>query len=262
MEVAQATTALRLGMAERYEVVIDFTSLAGRTVVLNNLRPKNNVEYPTTGSVMQFQVGRSVTSRANNGTVPGKTLRARPSCMGLVQTGSTPTRTFTFQRANGHWTINGKTWADVVSSGFTATLAKPRLNDVEVWTISNPSGGWFHPVHIHLIDFQILSRTGDKRSGVQPFERGPKDVVYVGESETVQIIARFGPQAGRYMIHCHNLVHEDHDMMHQFWVEAPGDSPVEDCDPMCARAADHASDGGLFLPDFAGIPAQYPPPEA
>ena len=57
---------------------------------------------------------------------------------------------------------------------------------------------------------------------MQPFERGPKDVVYVGENETVKVIARFGPQAGRYMMHCHNLVHEDHDMMGQFWVGGTG----------------------------------------
>jgi FtsP/CotA-like multicopper oxidase with cupredoxin domain len=259
MEVAQATTSLLIGMAERYEVVIDFAPLAGRTLVLKNLRPKNNIEYPSTGTVMQFQVGRSVTNRSNNATVPGKTLRPRPYCMGLTETGSMPNRTVQFERANGHWTINGKTWADVISSGFEATIAKPKLGDVEVWTITNPNGGWFHPVHIHLIDFQILSRTGGRRGGLRSFERGPKDVVYVGENETVKIIAKFGPQAGRYMLHCHNLVHEDHDMMHQFWVEAPAGAPVQDYDPMGSRALDTPPDGALTLPDMPGVGAQYPP---
>jgi FtsP/CotA-like multicopper oxidase with cupredoxin domain len=179
--------------------------------------------------------------------------------MGLTQTGSMPTRTLKFVRENGHWTINGKTWADVISSGFNATIGNPKLNDVEVWTIQNLSGGWFHPVHIHLIDFQILSRTGSKRTGVQPFERGPKDVVYVGEDETVKVIARFGPQAGRYMLHCHNLVHEDHDMMHQFWVESPDGSPVYDYDPMGSRGADQSTDGALRLPEMDGVEPQYPP---
>jgi FtsP/CotA-like multicopper oxidase with cupredoxin domain len=259
VEVAQAVTSLRIGMAERYEVVIDFAALSGRTLLLRNLRPANNIEYPTTGTVMQFQVGRTVTDRSNNATSPGKTLRSRPDCMGLVPTGSTPSRTLNFVRANGHWTINGKTWADVISSGFEATLGTPNLGDVEMWKITNLAGGWFHPVHIHLIDFKILSRTGGKRGGVQPFECGPKDVVYVGENETVTVIARFGPQAGRYMMHCHNLVHEDHDMMHQFRVRRPPDSPVEDMDPMSARAEDHASDGALFLPEPPGADAQYPP---
>ena len=42
--------------------------------------------------------------------------------------------------------------------------------------------------------------------------------MYVGEGETVRVIMRFGPNIGRYMMHCHNLVHEDHDMMVQFEV--------------------------------------------
>jgi FtsP/CotA-like multicopper oxidase with cupredoxin domain len=57
-------------------------------------------------------------------------------------------------------------------------------------------------------------------------ELGPKDVVYVGEEEIVRVVARFGPHSGRYMMHCHNLVHEDHDMMGQFEVGAGGDDPV------------------------------------
>jgi spore coat protein A, manganese oxidase len=38
---------------------------------------------------------------------------------------------------------------------------------------------------------------------------------------------RFGPQLGRYMIHCHNLVHEDHDMMTQFEVGRGGHDPIK-----------------------------------
>jgi FtsP/CotA-like multicopper oxidase with cupredoxin domain len=68
------------------------------------------------------------------------------------------------------------------------------------------------------------------RNGKAPFayEIGPKDVVYVGENETVRVIAKFGPNQGKYMMHCHNLVHEDHDMMAQFQVGPPGsgDDPI------------------------------------
>lgn len=259
VEIAQDVTALRIGMAERYEVVIDFSRLAGRTLLLNNTRPSNNIEYPTTGSVMQFTVGTTVSYRDRNATASGRLLRDRPYPMTLRQTSSMPTRTLQFRHEHSHWTINGKVWTDVVNSGFTDNIGRPRLNDIEVWTIQNLSGGWFHPVHIHLIDFQILSRTGDKRRGVQPFERGPKDVVYCGENETVKVIAKFGPQAGRYMLHCHNLVHEDHDMMSQFWVEPESGSPVRDYDPMGYRDVDHPGDGALWLPELEGVGPQYPP---
>ena len=51
-------------------------------------------------------------------------------------------------------------------------------------------------------------------------------MAYVGEGETVRVVAKFGPHEGKYMIHCHNLVHEDHDMMTQYRV-----GPRKDDDP-------------------------------
>jgi FtsP/CotA-like multicopper oxidase with cupredoxin domain len=77
-------------------------------------------------------------------------------------------------------------------------------------------------VHTHLIDFKILDRNGNPP---KPYERGPKDVAYVGEHESVRVIARFGPRVGKYMMHCHNLVHEDHDMMTHFEVGTGGPDP-------------------------------------
>ena len=94
-------------------------------------------------------------------------------------------------------------------------IADPGLGDVEVWDFENRSGGWFHPMHVHLVDFKVLSRNGRPPFA---YERGPKDTAYVGENETVSVLARFGPHRGRYMIHCHNVPHEDHDMMVQFSV--------------------------------------------
>jgi FtsP/CotA-like multicopper oxidase with cupredoxin domain len=122
-------------------------------------------------------------------------------------------------------------------------MAEPDRNAVEIWELTNTSGGWFHPVHIHLVDFQVLSRNGSA-ANVLPHEKGGKDVVYVGENETVRVAMRFaGPAAGpgwpeprgRYMMHCHNLVHEDHDMMMQFSVGDP--EHVLEFDPIKAAAA-------------------------
>ena len=108
---------------------------------------------------------------------------------------------------------------------YQFSLANPNRGDVEIWELENKSGGWFHPVHIHLIDFKILDRNGKPPFA---YERGPKDVVYVGEGETVRVIMQFEGR-GKYMMHCHNLVHEDHDMMVQFEVidpAGPGDDPL------------------------------------
>lgn len=64
---------------------------------------------------------------------------------------------------------------------------------------------------------QVVSRTGSGRNGVTPYEAAAlKDVVYLGTNEQVDVIANFAPWSGLYMFHCHNLVHEDHDMMAAF----------------------------------------------
>ena len=80
---------------------------------------------------------------------------------------------------------------------------------------------------------------------MEAWEKGPKDVVYVGEGEIVEVLVHYAmapsaypdgrstgqagltaAEGGRYMIHCHNLAHEDHDMMSQFLV-AGADGTVD-----------------------------------
>lgn len=247
MPKPQVVTDLRHAMAERYEVVIDFSKYAGANLVLRNLLPKNNINYDGVKQAMQFRVGRTVTNTVHNAIPSGwEEIVENAECMGWSEDGlaakNVVNRHFEFERSNGQWTINGETWDDVVDSDYTHCMAEPEPDSIEIWELSNPHGGWFHPVHIHLVDFQILSRNGSA-ANVRPYERGPKDVVYVGEEETVKVAMRFaGPKAdedwpapmGRYMMHCHNLVHEDHDMMMQFSVGDP-DHALE-FDPIKAAA--------------------------
>ncbi len=256
MPAPQVTGDFRHGMAERYEVVIDFSPYAQKPgsaparLTLKNLSPKNNIDYDGTKHAMQFVVGpqTSVQSWDNNDVPADWQSRVAPAeCMTFKESDllaqKVPDRRFDFIRTNGHWTINGETWEEVIDSGYTHCMAEPELDAVEIWELRNTSGGWFHPVHIHLVDFQVLSRNGSP-ANVLPYELGPKDVVYVGENETVRVAMRFGgPSAGdgwprprgRYMMHCHNLVHEDHDMMMQFSVGDP--DHVAELDPIMAAAA-------------------------
>ena len=133
-------------------------------------------------------------------------------------------------RSNSTWKVNNTTWDDIVKSNYQTVVANPQPDEVQIWEITNKSGGWFHPTHIHLVDFKILSRNGKAPFN---YELGPKDVAYVGENETVRLITKFAHQTGRYMIHCHNLPHEDHDMMTQFRVGAD----TADNDPMTSDPA-------------------------
>ena len=119
------------------------------------------------------------------------------------------------------WTKWSNTWD---KNRIDANLG---LGDVEIWTFHNNHRDWFHTIHVHLVDFQILDRN---RNQPLPYERGWKDVVYGGEGELIRVIARFERNQGKYMIHCHNSVHEYHDMMTQFQVGQGG------LDPMSAPA--------------------------
>jgi len=225
-----AVKSMRHAVAERYEVVVDFSKVpAGTTMVeLFNDSNKNNIDFPTTNRVMAFELTDEPVDKTDpTWNQDYDRLALAPSeVMSLPTNCRYPRRTFAVERNDltGLWTFGGQSWQDVVASGYTRVLGDPQAGGVEVWDIENRSGGWFHPVHIHLVDFRIIGRSGGS-GGILPYEEGPKDVVYVGESETVSLLVKFavspGTDGGHYMVHCHNLPHEDHDMMAQFRVGVP-----------------------------------------
>jgi FtsP/CotA-like multicopper oxidase with cupredoxin domain len=202
----------RHGMAERYEVVIDFSKLApGTKVTLQNTNRDDELR-----DVIQFVVG-SATGPAN--PLPQFLNEANevrfPTTQPIVGT-----RHFRFERSGGLWVINGLPWDE-------RKVATPRVNTTEKWIFENKSGGWFHPIHVHLVDFVITRRNGRPAFS---YENGLKDTVYVGPNETTEIVMTFRPAPqvdparpvlGDYVMHCHNTVHEDFDMMTEFDVQ-PG----------------------------------------
>jgi spore coat protein A len=246
MQTAQEVTTFTIGMAERYEIIIDFKDLKGTSVQLLNDGVANAPDFDNTGKVMQFTVGNGVTSFEGN-QAPSQLGAAHP-VMNLKAADRSAVRKMRLHRTNGLWQINDMTWDDVVESKYEFTFANPAKDAIEIWDVENSSGGWFHPLHIHLIDFRVLTRNG---LPPRPEEKGPKDVVYVGENETVRLLMRFEHEEGRYMIHCHNLSHEDHDMMFQYQV---GHHDI-DCDSMKSAPA-----RPLPAPEFTpALPADVQP---
>jgi spore coat protein A len=267
MKNPQQVKSFRHGMAERYEVIIDFTKYkAGTKIQLLNDSPKNNIDYKNTDKVMQFTVmddqdqtgapGNPATMYKEAVDKNGKPLY-NDEVWNLRQQDVTVKREYIFERKNGHWTVNGETWENVIESNYGHTMGNPKVEATEQWTLWNKGGGWFHPVHIHLIDFKVIGRTNGNVKGVMPYELGPKDVVYVGEGEKVDVLIKFDdtrarqrdavefnrpqlkPRTGRYMMHCHNLVHEDHDMMIQWEVGDAGKTEV----PWAPHADDYTKIG-------------------
>jgi spore coat protein A, manganese oxidase len=96
--------------------------------------------------------------------------------------------------------------------------------------LQNGGGGWDHPIHIHLLNFQILDRNGKR---AQPWEQQTnawKETVHLAGNDVVRVIMHWpevppdalgrapGTYKNRYVFHCHNLEHEDMMMMANFEV--------------------------------------------
>jgi FtsP/CotA-like multicopper oxidase with cupredoxin domain len=103
----------------------------------------------------------------------------------------------------GAFTINARS--------FDAARVDVRVERgvLEVWEIVNVSTEP-HPFHVHATQFQVVSRSSGP---LEPHELGLKDTVLVWPGETVRIAIRFDAHAGLYVLHCHNLEHEDAGMM-------------------------------------------------
>jgi hypothetical protein len=99
-------------------------------------------------------------------------------------------------------------------------MAFPEQGSGEVWTIRNGGGGWVHPVHFHMEEHRVQTRTG----GMEADDNSKEDVVALGPSETVVFYRRFRTFTGKYVAHCHNLAHEDHAMMFGWEIVPKGSS--------------------------------------
>ena len=123
-------------------------------------------------------------------------------------------RTWRFDRGNGQWTVNGELFdPDVIR-------AEIPLEAEETWILQN-SGGWRHPINMHFEEHRPLRRDGKaipqipsanpQANGTIDYAR--RDVIPLNENNEVQVFFRWRDMKGRYVMHCHNVVHEDHAMM-------------------------------------------------
>jgi spore coat protein A len=107
---------------------------------------------------------------------------------------------------------------------------KPVINTVEIWELLNLTED-SHPIHLHLVRFQLLDRRlfdvslyQQKRElqflgpliPISTAEAGWKDTVRAEPGEVTRIIVLFEGFTGRYVWHCHILEHEDNDMMRPY----------------------------------------------
>jgi len=74
-------------------------------------------------------------------------------------------------------------------------------------------------MHIHGVIFQVYAR--NENTNLEPKDKGWKDTVLVNPNETVQVLVKFTDYSGRYLLHCHNLEHEDDGMMLNIEIDQP-----------------------------------------
>jgi FtsP/CotA-like multicopper oxidase with cupredoxin domain len=201
-------TKVSLGMAERADIIVDFSAFKGKEVFLVNTVLQTDTRKagdPTTiangNQVLKFKVGTATVADLSRVLTASTKLRSLPP---IDLTKVVQRRTFVFGRNNGVWTVNGKIF------NVNTPVATPKKGTAEIWTLRNDGGGWDHPVHIHFEEGRILKRNGLPPA---PHERGRKDVYNLPPNGEVEVYLQFRDFTGKYLMHCHNLIHEDHAMM-------------------------------------------------
>ncbi|VEF48151.1 Bilirubin oxidase [Bacillus freudenreichii] len=218
-----------LAPAERADIIIDFSNLEGENITMTNDAPtpfpSGSPPNDNTGTVMQFRVILSLSS---------------------VDTSAIPAYMFPFHKLNErlalkvrYLTLNetrdkfGRELMLLDNKQWDAPISEnPKLGSTEIWYLINLTKD-SHPIHLHLIEFQILDRRDfdiekyNKEKMLhytgaaippEPQERGWKDTVRANPKQVTRIIMRFGPYTGLYVWHCHMLEHEDYEMMRPYIV--------------------------------------------
>ena len=228
---------LLVAPGERFDFVLDFTGQKGAHFVLTNDAP---APYTRGGEVdaeevMLFKVTKPLAG-PDLSTVP-KTLAPFTA---LNPTEAVKERVLAvneMDRPSDGYTmmgmLDGKHWDDPVTED-------PKAGTCEVWSFVNTTGD-VHPMHLHLVQFQILNRqafdvkyflaTGKLRFMGNPLppesnERPAwKDTVKTYPGFVTRVIQRFDLPPGtpvapgqrfRYVWHCHILEHEDNEMMRPY----------------------------------------------
>jgi spore coat protein A, manganese oxidase len=209
--------ALMIAPGERVDLVVDFSEHRGEEMILKS----------DAFTIMQFRVAGGKVE--DTSSLPA-TLR---SVAKISESEAVKTRLLSldeYQNRAGEpvlMLLNGTYWHQPITE-------KPVLDTTEIWTLINPTDD-SHPIHLHLVRFQILDRqrfnaglymntrelrfTGD---AVPPeaSEAGWKDTVRAQPGMVTRIIVHFEGYAGRYVWHCHILEHEDNEMMRPYEVIA------------------------------------------
>ena len=212
LAIPESTNSILLGPGERIDLLIDFSSYALGTELFLMSKSFSNAGIQ---GVQEFKLMKFTVSQ------PNSTVFSIPGSLSVInsipESGAVKIRTFDIGNMSmgmgsssmGSHTINGVSFD---SSVINETV---QSGTTEIWEFDNSMGQEPHPMHIHGVQFQVLNRIGGRNSLIAS-EKGWKDTVLVLPNEKVKVILSFGSNLGVFMLHCHNLEHEDDGMMLQY----------------------------------------------
>jgi len=204
-----------LAPGERADLILDFTDHAGEQIVL-----KNDMLAP----VMLFRVSKAKVT--DESTVPS-TLRPVPK---IAESEAVKTRSLMLGEIND---LHGDSVTMLLNNSHwnMPVTENPTLDSVEIWNLINVTDD-AHPIHLHMVRFQILDRRRFDAFAYQnennllryrgnpippePIEAGWKDTVRADPGMITRIITKFEGYPGRFVWHCHILEHEDNEMMRPY----------------------------------------------
>ena len=210
--------SLLLGPGERADIIMDFSnySLGNEIFLISKLFNGGDAQGLQSFKILKFVV----TSDNYSNFVIHSTLS---SFNVLSEAMVIKSRYFDISNAGADHGAHGETGMVGMHRINNKIYSEERIdetvnaNSIESWTFDNSLGSEPHPMHVHGVQFQISERVGG-RNIIEPHELGWKDTILVMPNEKVKIIVKFGNYLGKYVLHCHNLEHEDDGMMLQFEV--------------------------------------------
>ena len=238
-------TEVFLAPAERVDVLFDASQLRpGDTVFLKSLAfdPMEHESMEGMGGMggqgngqmgqmggntrlangVEFNLLKLVVAKAAQGP---REIPATLSAVAPLDTAGVNPRRITLSLNGMQWQINGQSYR-------RDAAAFEVKREVEVWDIENATNSMIHPMHLHGFSFQVLGRSNSPAElrplatasgGRVVTDRGWKDTIMVWPGETVRIAIDFRqalPGEQIYLFHCHNLEHEDGNMMVNYRIPA------------------------------------------
>jgi spore coat protein A len=208
------------------------------------------------------------------GVNPGPDFAADCAAAGGAPFGPTEALLGTVTGSGASAVGNALKWTDTTGASTSVAVYKtdgsavtvnvteiPDLDDTEDWEIYNFTAD-AHPIHLHLVRFQVKSRTlfdgsASPNGSPQPWEEGFKDTVIAYPGEITTVRATFDI-AGLYVWHCHIVEHEDNEMMRPYCVSgnsmcSPMEPPPPRPSPRGMGRCGLGYELALLLPGLAGL---------